>query len=348
MIECIFTIDYEIYGNGEGSLQELIYEPAERLRTIFTRCGARFVTFVEVAELERIEDQGTDPAVILVKNQVQDLHKDGFEVGLHLHPQWYNAQHRNGKWQLDYREYNLCALPRERIARIVDRSIAYLREMLGDADFTPLCFRAGNWLFQPTEPAASVLADRGIKVDSSVYKGGLQRQHGLDYRRSLKNGDYWAFSDRVDIPDPSGRLLEFPTYTRMVPMWKMITAKRIGLQRKGSSIVRTRKERIYRLLDLLRIRHPLKLDVCRMTVNELTSMAELIIEEDEQNPTLYRPIVAIGHTKDLVDYETVDSFLSYLNKRGILVTTFERAYDKCISAARACSTSIALDHSSCA
>ena len=28
MIECIFTIDYEIYGNGEGSLQQLVYEPA--------------------------------------------------------------------------------------------------------------------------------------------------------------------------------------------------------------------------------------------------------------------------------------------------------------------------------
>jgi hypothetical protein len=35
MIECIFTIDYEIYGNGEGSLVELLHEPAEKLRTLF-------------------------------------------------------------------------------------------------------------------------------------------------------------------------------------------------------------------------------------------------------------------------------------------------------------------------
>ena len=31
MIECIFTLDYEIYGNGTGALKDLVYEPAERL-----------------------------------------------------------------------------------------------------------------------------------------------------------------------------------------------------------------------------------------------------------------------------------------------------------------------------
>jgi len=30
MIDCIFTIDYEIYGNGEGSLRELVYEPTQK------------------------------------------------------------------------------------------------------------------------------------------------------------------------------------------------------------------------------------------------------------------------------------------------------------------------------
>ena len=30
MIECIFTLDYEIYGDGTGSLNELVYEPTDR------------------------------------------------------------------------------------------------------------------------------------------------------------------------------------------------------------------------------------------------------------------------------------------------------------------------------
>ena len=31
MIECIFTVDYEIYGNGTGALIDLVYEPAKQL-----------------------------------------------------------------------------------------------------------------------------------------------------------------------------------------------------------------------------------------------------------------------------------------------------------------------------
>ena len=334
MIECIFTIDYEIYGNGEGSLRELVYDPAERLMATFRKWNARFVPFVEVAELEMIEAKGTDQAIDLVKRQIRDFYREGFELGLHLHPQWYNARYENGRWQLDYSEYNLCTLPRERIVQIVDRSIAYLRDVLGMADFTPLSFRAGNWLFQPTRTTANVLAERGIKVDSSVFKGGLQHQHKLDYRRALRNGYYWTFTDHVDIPDPKGPLLELPIHTQMVPFWKMLSTKRIGLQRKGSSAAQNGKKRLYRFLDFVRLRYPLKFDFCRMTLDELTHMAEGVIREDQRDPTSFRPIVAIGHTKDLIDFETVESFLFCLRKKEIRVSTFEEVYQRCLSYAR--------------
>lgn len=328
MIECIFTIDYEIYGNGEGSLMDLVHEPAEKLKAIFQAYGKRFVVFVEVAELEMIEAKGVDPAIDLVKQQIQDFHEKGFELGLHIHPQWYNGRYEGGSWLLDYSEYNLCTLPRERVGQIVDRSIAYLRRVLGGAAFTPLSFRAGNWLFQPSRTAANVLAERGIRVDSSVFKGGVQHQHKLNYSRTLKNGYYWRFMDEVSVPDPQGVLLELPIHTQMVPTWKMLTTKRIGLQRKGTSASRTCKERVYRLLDFLRFWSPLKFDFCRMTIDELTRMVDMVIWEDQQNPALFRPIVAIGHTKDLVDFSTVDSFLSHLRNRGIPISTFKTVYDK--------------------
>jgi hypothetical protein len=330
MIECIFTIDYEIYGNGKGSLKDLVYEPAERLKAIFEAHGTRFVTFVEAAELEAIEAKGTDSAIDLVKQQLRDFYSDGFELGLHLHPQWCKGRCENGRWLLDYSEYNLCTLPRERIVQIVDRSIAYCRDVLSKSDFLPLSFRAGNWLFQPTSPAANVLAERGIKVDSSVFKGGFQHQHKLDYRRALRNGYYWRFTNNVDVPDPEGSLLELPIYTQMVPTWKMLTTKRIGLQRKGPSADRDRtaKHRLSHLLDVLRFQYPLKFDYCRMTINQLTRMLDKVIQCDERNPAPFRPMVAIGHTKDLTDFETIESFLSYLGKKGIAVTTFQEVYPK--------------------
>ena len=328
MIECIFTLDYEIYGNGEGSLKELVYEPAERLKVIFEKWNARFVAFIEVAEFEMIEANNADLDINIVKNQIRDFYLKGFELGLHLHPQWYNARYENGKWLLDSGEYNLCILARERIVKIIDRSIEYLRKLLGVADFTPVSFRAGNWLFQPTRTLAETLIDRGIKFDSSVFKGGLQHQHRLDYRRALKNGYYWAFADDVNVPDPEGNLIEFPTYTKMVPLWKLPTTKRIGLQQKVPTRTRSAKERLLRILDFLRLYHPLKFDFCRMTMRELTHMLSREIQQDQKDPGLFRPVIAIGHTKDLIDFETVDSFLCYLRRKDIPISTFREIYHK--------------------
>ena len=329
MIECIFTIDYEIYGNGEGSLRDLVYEPAERLRAIFRKWNERFVVFVEIAELEMIESQGTDSTIDLIKRQMRDFYKDGFELGLHLHPQWYNASYENGRWFLDYNEYNLCLLPQERIVQIVDRSLAYFRSVLGVDDFTPISFRAGNWLFQPTRSAAKVLTERGIKTDSSVFKGGLQHQYNLDYRRALRNGYHWRFTHDVNVSDPQGALLEFPIYTEMVPLWKMLTAKRLGLQRKSLSTTHSGRQRLNHVLDHLRFRYPLKFDFCRMTIDELTAMIDRVILKDQKDPRSYKPMVAIGHTKDLVDFDTVKSLLAYLEKKKIKISTFGEVCCRC-------------------
>jgi hypothetical protein len=331
MIEVVFTIDYEIYGNGDGSLKDLVLDPATGLKAMFDRRGLKFVTFVEVAELEIIELNRADAAIGEVRRQIKTLHENAFEIGLHLHPQWYNARREDGRWILDHDEYNLCNLPAKRISDIVDRSLAYLRDVLSEPGFVPLSFRAGNWLFQPSATAAKAIAERGIKVDSSVFKGGLQRARGLDYRRAVHNGYYWTFSEHVDIPDSTGGLLEIPTYTQMVPFWRMLTTKRIGMSRKRPGSGGTGAGGKRHLLDLLRFRYPLKLDFCRMTLAELVRMMDSVIAEDRKIPDIFRPIVAIGHTKDLVDYDTVQSFLDFLKSRGIAITTFASVRRRCLA-----------------
>jgi hypothetical protein len=329
MIECLFTIDYEIYGNGSGSLREHVFEPCQRLKEILDGFNAKMVLFVEVAELEAIEAAGSDPSIADVKRQVREMYNQGHEIALHLHPQWCNARRVDETWKLDYSEYNLCSLPEQRIAEIVDRSIGYLRTILSAPDFSPLSFRAGNWLFQPTQTAAKVLAERGIKIDSSVFKGGLQRRHKLDYRRALSNGYYWKFGSDVTAADPSGTMLELPIYTEMVPFWKMATAKRTGFRSGGGNGTPVSLgAKINKFLDRARLFYPLKFDFCRMTLDELTSMVDGVIKMDRGVPS-YKPLVAIGHTKDLVDFDTVRQFLSFLKENGIPVSTFENVTAQC-------------------
>jgi len=340
MIECIFTLDYEIFGNGQGSLKEFVYKPADILAAIFRKLNSRFVVFVEVAELEAIEQQRTDFYVDHVKGQIRSFYNEGFEIGLHVHPWWCNASYENGSWKLDYSEYNMCTLAEERIESIIDRSINYLRVILKIPDFSPISYRSGHLLFQPTAAMARVLERRGIRIDSSVYRGGLWREQQQDYRDATSRQHCWRFSDDVVVPDPQGALLEVPIYTELVPIWKILTGKRIGLRRKvvsaskGQSGVPSPR----RFLDRLRLLHPLKLDFCSMTLGELTRMVESVIEEDKRTPSNYRPVVAIGHTKDLVDYETVERFLGYLQDTGIAITTFEGVYERYVSESISCGT----------
>ena len=334
MVECIFTLDYEVYGNGEGCLRDLVVAPTAKLIELFDRFGAKFVCFAEVAEFEQIEKFQTDAAIDDVSRQLRQLYKGGHEIALHLHPQWCNARYDSGQWQLDYSEYNLCTLPRKRIVEIVHGAIKYLRRILETPDFAPFSFRAGNWLFQPTENAAAVLSACGIKVDSSVFKGGRQRKHELDYRASLRNGPYWFFRDEVNVPVTDGPMLEIPIYSRLVPFWRMMTKKRVCLQKKGYSSGKGWSSRFLRLRDFMRLRQPLKFDFCRMTFDELTEMTHHVIDEDRRRPGLLTPMVAIGHSKDLLDFETISRYLEFLQKKGIKVSTLQEVYLRCAAPAR--------------
>lgn len=329
MIDALLTIDYELYGDGTGSLRELVYEPMERLRELFAKARAPLVVFVEASELEVLEREGTDECSADIRRQLRACRTAGFEIALHLHPQWYNGRFVDGRWNLDDSEYNLCLLPEHRIEAIISRSITYLRDVLGDHTFVPFSFRAGNWLFQPTALAARTLARHGVRVDSSVFKGGLQRKRGLDYRRALRNGYFWPIDDDANVPSAAETLLEIPIHTEMAPLWRMATGRRMKLQTGRPGRRATLGDRVERIADLARFRYPQKLDFCRMTPLEAEAMIVRAHTADRASPTHYRPLVAIGHTKDLVDTTTTEKFFETFDRLGIRVVDFPHAFAGC-------------------
>jgi hypothetical protein len=322
MIEFIFTLDYEIYGNGQGSLRKLVLDPTQRLAEVFEEFDAPFVVFAEAVEFAKIEEAQSDPDITAVRAQLRELRTGGHEIGLHLHPWWAGAQYEKNRWHMDWSERNVCALKEERIDAIVSDAICYLRDILNDSDFVPLSFRSGLWVMQPTGVIAKVLARHGIEVDSSLFKGGRVRGLGLDYRPAKNNGSSWRFTNDVNRPEPGGFLLEVPIYTQMVPFWAMLGSKRLKLQSntrkasQGSPLPRDWR-------DFVRLHYPRKLDFCRMTFAEMREVIKRVLEEEHESegPT---PIVAIGHSKDFVDAGAVRNFLTSLRERDVAVTTFSR------------------------
>ncbi|HOQ59911.1 MAG TPA: hypothetical protein PLN93_00775 [Vicinamibacterales bacterium] len=321
MTECVFTLDYEIYGNGAGSLADLVIQPTKKLAEIFRRFGMPFVVFPEAVEFQRIEEAGSDPDSGGVRAQLRELRSAGHEIGLHLHPWWANARFERGEWLLDWSERNICSLPLDRVDTIVSRAVDYLRAALQDPAFVPLSFRSGLWVMQPTATISAVLARHGVRLDSSVFRGGRVGELGLDYRSAPADLRAWRFSNDVTVPDANGSLWEVPIHTEMVPFWRMLGRKRLGLQKKvpgaagGTPLPR-------RWADFARFRYPRKLDFCRMTFEEMRAVVERMLRTPTAAPYRAVPVVVIGHSKDLVDFAAIDRFLNYLRQHDIAVVTF--------------------------
>ena len=223
MIDCVFTLDYEIYGNGEGSLRDLVLDPTRQLAELFQEFGVPFVVFAEAVEFARMEETRSDPDCASVWAQLREMRDAGHEIALHIHPWWANARYETGQWRLDWTERNICTLKPDRVEAIVSAAIGYLRNGLGDPRFTPLSFRSGLWVMQPTEVIANVLARHGVRVDSSVFKGGRIHGLGLDYRRALGNDAFWRFGTDVNVPDPHraayGNSLSIRKWCRFGKCW---------------------------------------------------------------------------------------------------------------------------------
>lgn len=323
MIECIVTLDYEIYGNGQGSLRDLVLDPTRRLAELFQEFGAPFVVFAEALEFARMEETQSDPDIAQVRDQLRELRAAGHEIALHLHPWWANARYEDGHWRLDWSERNICALEPDRVEAIVQGAICYLRDALDDPSFTPLSFRSGLWLMQPTAVIANVLARHGIRVDSSVFKGGRVHSLGLDYRPALSNRGSWRFTADVNVPEPQGKLWEIPIHAQMVPFWQMLGRKRMKLQRRVPS-GNQGKPLSRRWRDFFRFRYPRKLDFCRMTFEEMREAISGALDEGNSRRGERRLIVAIGHSKDVVDSGAIRGLLDFLQQRAVAVTTFSR------------------------
>lgn len=315
-------MDYEIYGNGTGGLDELVYKPAESLASAFLKQGATFVVFPEVLELLKIDEYNTDPSIEKIKEQLRGFFEAGFEIGLHVHSWWIDARHENGQWLFDWGARNLCALPSERIDNILRLSIQHLRTILDSNSFTPSVFRNGLWVMQPTEPIARALARNGIRADSTVFKGGRIKDVGVNYGASIKNPFYWQFTADINTPDPAGILYEVPIFTELVPFWRMF-GRLVKREKKAAVPHTSAVSSQSRFSDFARVFYPRKLDFCHMKFDEMKASVDRVLRQDRLSPEIYKPVVAIGHTKDLSNKEPVVRLLDYLNGRAIKVTNFQ-------------------------
>jgi hypothetical protein len=212
------TDDWELRGNGMGSVYELQYLTSLKLMDLYDRLGVKGTFHLEV--LQQIAFLKYSKQYRKIKKEaeywreaVETMHRRGFDVQLHIHPQWHNAVYDGNFWKLDKR-WNITDYSTEEIDLFVDTSVNYLKEVLPDHEV--VAFRAGAWGAAPkSRPLFESLESHGIKVDVSMCHGSYYDGESmkLDYTQ-LQSPYLPYYPDYDDVRKISTKktgIIEIPT-----------------------------------------------------------------------------------------------------------------------------------------
>jgi hypothetical protein len=338
----VVTVDYEIFGNGEGDVRQHTTGPTERMARLCEKYGAPLTIFFEVEEylaFERHRDAlkkslGYDPAAE-IRQQIIALAKAGHDIQLHLHPQWYQADFRDGKWRLRPEKTTVDSLfetQEETTNYIAERKEA-IEKIVAESgrQHTVTVYRAGAFSAQPGVRLLPALAKNGFVIDSSVVKGLVQNRYPefLDYRNAPSAKEPWRVSREVSEQDPAGPIWEVPIYSKMRRRFQQITVRRLRAK-FSKNIPKTQqqdmvqqlgiKKNPFALLKLLAQPVPIKLDYHNQSPGTLLSWIKSAPAAINGGLDV---VVLIGHTKEHTDDAAFEEFLKLAKKeRGIKISGF--------------------------
>ena len=179
MLKTIFTLDYEIHGNGDGSPVALMVEPTDACLICSipskprSRSWRRSVRFCDLSVM-RSRPVGDDFHSSAIEDQLRRAVQGGHDVQLHIHSSYYGARFVDGHWLQDWSEYDFARLPAARMDWMVREGKQYLETLLQPVmpEYRCNVFRAANWSVSPSFDVARALIGNGIQIDTSIFKFG--------------------------------------------------------------------------------------------------------------------------------------------------------------------------------
>ena len=339
MLRVVFTIDYELYGNGDGSSRKLIVNPTDRLLSLLDKYGAKLTIMAEVAQIQKFKEYkdsiGQDDYHFdAITSQLKRAIRTGHDVQLHVHPSYLNARYRNGGWEQDWTEYNLATLSYDRIFDIIQKGKHFLYELLipVKADYQCQFFRAANWSMCPSENIVKALIAHDFLIDTSVFKNG--KRTGMiefDYSTAWSDCLPWPVDEtEVNNRDLSGHLMEFPIYCEQQSLFDFISLNRFWQAWLGKrhSVLNVQRgyfdqethlsqytSKLEKLCNLLSREYPLKMDFNQCTGKQLIRGLESAWQK-YGHLEVDVPFVLIGHSKSYNGINAIEMkrFLKYVTK----------------------------------
>ncbi|MBW8828578.1 MAG: hypothetical protein JF606_03935 [Burkholderiales bacterium] len=335
MLRVIFTLDYEIHGNGQGCPHALMVEPTERLLRLFDEYGAKLTILADVAEIMKFKEykdvHGRDTYHYeAIAEQLRRAIETGHDVQLHIHSSYFNARIENGRWAQDWSEYDFASLPYERMDWMIRTGKQFLENLLRpvDPNYRCVAFRAANWSVSPSRNVVLALVGNGIEIDTSVFKYG--RRSGIvnfDYSHAHSAIVPWPVHDEdICVRNDDGALWEVPIYSerrwlgafatpgrvhRALSGWRHRLAREAGStsdsDRAPPSGVRIR------WVSVLLKKHAWKADFNQCSGQQLINALHRAARSHDSEAQGVLPFVLIGHSKlfTLRNERTVRPFLAH-------------------------------------
>jgi hypothetical protein len=179
--------DWELMGNGSGNVASHQYLPSLFLMNLARKLNLKLTFMVEVAQqLAFIRFQDADPRIRLQRQlwdaTVRLMKESGFDVQLHLHPQWCEATLKEGRLKVGL-NWNLASYDSLFQEKLLKDSVEYLQDLLQDLDpaFKIHAFKAGTWALQPFEVLQGHLTRFNIQIILGVRKGLVIPNAQIDY-----------------------------------------------------------------------------------------------------------------------------------------------------------------------
>ncbi len=330
----IMTVDYELFGNGSGCLEQCVVAPTERMLDVAGHSSAVLTFFVETTEFMAMEAAGV--SVDAVRGQVARAVARGHDAQLHVHPQWEGALRTpEATWQVNNARWRIGDLAFEDIRRLLSEGQTWLKELVSLPDYRVLAFRAGGWCIQPSTMVIRALLDLGFLVDSTVAPGFYNAMPGewSDFRR-VPAKSYWRTDGDVGSESSVG-LWEVPIVSGRISRWRHyrgVKQSRVagdggmapgchGDYRGPDGFMGTLLGRIGKLRRL----GLAMLDFSTMPSSVLISLSEqwLAMFGDVDGST---PLVAIAHTKNFTEASArhMEEYLAWAERNGFEFSTYGR------------------------
>lgn len=217
------TWDYELYfGSPTGTAESCMLEPTDALMHISRKTGVPMTYFVDCGYLLRLREYKEKYASVrreydAVSRQLQQLVKDGNDVQLHIHPHWEDSYYDGESWKMNVSRYKLADFSKAEAAEIIRTYKQVLEET---AQTSVTAYRAGGWCMQPFSHIGYALFDVGIRIESSVFRGGYYRSDLYDYDfRNCPDASLWRFDGDPCKAVTDGRFAELPISDYVLPPW---------------------------------------------------------------------------------------------------------------------------------